>query len=83
MLRVTVVLVLVFLALLVARVLRMWLATLLTRRRVPSVEGEMVRDPICGVWIDRRLAIPAKASPRPVSVCSEECLRALERKAVP
>ncbi len=41
-------------------------------------EGEMVRDPVCGIWIDRRLALTARRGEETVSVCSEECLRQLE-----
>jgi hypothetical protein len=38
-----------------------------------AIEGEMVRDPICGTWIDRRLALAAKSSGEWIPVCSEEC----------
>ncbi len=41
-------------------------------------EGEMVRDPVCGTWIDRRLALAGRRDGETVSVCSEECRRQLE-----
>lgn len=43
-----------------------------------AVESEMVRDPICGTWIDRRLAVSGRRRGETVAVCSEKCLRALE-----
>jgi len=48
-------------------------------RSVPRPhEAEMVRDPICGTWIDRRLALMGRRGGETVSVCSEKCLRELE-----
>ena len=41
-------------------------------------EEEMVRDPVCGTWIDRRLALNGRRGAETVAVCSEKCLRALE-----
>jgi len=82
MIRVAIFLVLLFLAFLAARVVRLlWAAVLSRSRKARTVEGEMVRDPICGVWIDRRLAIVAGAGAGAVQVCSENCRRALEKKA--
>ncbi len=46
--------------------------------RPPVREGDMVRDPICGTWIDRRLALPARRDGETISVCSETCRRSLE-----
>ena len=43
-----------------------------------TLEGEMVRDPVCGTWIDRKLAVTARRGSETVSVCSEACLRRLE-----
>ena len=49
------------------------------RRPAQSVrEGDMVRDPVCGTWIDRRLALPARRGAETVSVCSDQCRRSLE-----
>ena len=84
MLKVAVFLLLLFLALLALRALRLFLATLLgTGPSRPSssgaIEGEMVRDPVCGVWIDRRLAVSAGSGSRAVPVCSEACRQAAER----
>ncbi|HEU5248714.1 MAG TPA: hypothetical protein VFW15_01890 [Thermoanaerobaculia bacterium] len=70
---------LLFLILGLARMVRLWLAG---RRRgrdfARPVEGEMVRDPVCGTWIDRRVALSAGRSGDAVPVCSEKCRRALE-----
>jgi YHS domain-containing protein len=41
-------------------------------------EEEMVRDPVCGTWIDRRLALSARRAGQTVEVCSEQCRRSLE-----
>ncbi len=38
----------------------------------------MARDPICGAWFDRRLAVGARIGSGTVEVCSEECRRRLE-----
>lgn len=46
-------------------------------------EGEMVRDPVCGTWIDRRLGLPARREGRTVPVCSEKCRAALEALPAP
>lgn len=83
MIRVVLVLALLFLALLVARALRAFWVSLLQGRRRRIVEREMVRDPVCGVWIDRKLAVPATARSGAVPVCSEACRDALEKKAAP
>lgn len=41
-------------------------------------EGEMVRDPVCGTWIDRGLALTVRRGGETVAVCSEKCRKALE-----
>ncbi len=41
-------------------------------------EGEMVRDPVCGTWIDRNLAVLGRKGGEAVPVCSDECRKALE-----
>ena len=75
----------VFLLLTVLRGLRIFLRAFLqsTRRPVPRAEAareaEMVRDPVCGTWLDRALALTGRKEGRAVPVCSEECRRALER----
>ena len=83
MLRVTVFLLLLFLILLLLRVLRQLLAFFFAPRARGStppreVAGEMVRDPICGTWIDRRLALSAGRGRAAVAVCSEKCRDAVE-----
>ena len=47
-------------------------------RRGGTREGEMVRDPVCGTWVDRRLALTGRRGNETVAVCSEACLRRLE-----
>jgi len=84
MLRFAVVLVLVFLALAALRLLRVFAASLFGGAgpragvRRGEREGEMVRDPMCGTWIDRRLALTVRRGENAVSVCSEKCRRLLE-----
>ncbi len=83
MLKVTLFLVLLFAVLFVLRALRLFLASLFGRPRRrsaagPPIEGEMVRDPVCGVWIDRRLALSAATGVAAVPVCSEACRLAAE-----
>ncbi len=76
-----------FLLLTVLRGLRIFLRAFLNDAsrpaggtRVPAArEAEMVRDPVCGTWIDRSIAVPGRQGGRVVPVCSEECRRALER----
>ena len=80
MLKVVLFLVLLFAVLLILRAVRLFLAALLRparRRRNPPVpvEGDMVKDPVCGVWIDRRLSLPAGTGD--AAVCSEACRREL------
>ena len=53
------------------------------RASSPPLEGDMVRDPVCGKWIDRRLALPARQGGETISVCSEGCRRSLEAAAAP
>jgi YHS domain-containing protein len=71
---------LVFLFLGLLRVARFLLAAPRAARRSSrhAVESEMVRDPVCGTWIDRRLAVSGRRGGEAVAVCSEKCLRALE-----
>jgi hypothetical protein len=72
---------LLFAALYVLRALRVSLSLWLRNRRprAPAPrEGEMARDPVCGAWFDRRLAVTGKRDGEPVEVCSEGCRRRLE-----
>jgi YHS domain-containing protein len=41
-------------------------------------EAEMIRDPVCGTWIDRGLALTARRGGETVAVCSEKCRNLLE-----
>ncbi|HKD18972.1 MAG TPA: hypothetical protein VKG23_14055 [Thermoanaerobaculia bacterium] len=85
MIRVALFLFVVFMLLTVIRGLRIFLRAFLesTRRPTPRAEAareaEMVRDPVCGTWLDRGLALTGEKEGRAVSVCSEECRRELER----
>ena len=81
MARIALFLFLLFAALLVLRALRIFLerwARGATRR--PAVDGELVKDPICGAWIDRRLAIAGRRGGEWHPVCSENCRRTLEAR---
>ncbi len=82
MARLVLVLILVFLALAVLRALRAVLAAWMrggrpTARPLPK-EGQMARDPICGVWFDRSLAVAGRLGDERIEVCSEACRRRLE-----
>jgi len=48
------------------------------RRRPAPREEEMVRDPVCGTWIDRKLALSVQRGGETIAVCSPECRRSLE-----
>jgi hypothetical protein len=48
------------------------------RSSARPIEAEMVRDPVCGTWIDRRLAVAGRRGAETVPVCSEQCRRRLE-----
>ncbi|HEY3204426.1 MAG TPA: hypothetical protein VGL03_12280 [Thermoanaerobaculia bacterium] len=87
MVRVVLLLFAVFLFLVVLRGLRIFLAAVLGRpgsragvRPGGTREEEMVRDPVCGTWIDRRLALSGRRGEEIVAVCSPECRKALEAK---
>jgi hypothetical protein len=72
-------LVLFFFLLAVLRVARLLMnAGSMRKGSSRRVESEMVRDPVCGTWIDRRLALSGTRAGQPVPVCSEKCRRALE-----
>ena len=78
MARIALLIFLVFAVLLVLRVLRVFASGAFPRsgagKPPGAIEGEeMVRDPICGTWIDRRLALAAKSAGEWVPVCSEKC----------
>ena len=84
MLRVALFLFAVLAVLTVLRILRVLTAALFPhspRRdmRPHAIEGEMVRDPVCGTWIDRRLALAARSGDEWVPVCSDQCRQRLEK----
>jgi hypothetical protein len=87
MLRIVLLVFALFLFLTVLRGLRIFLAAILRRpaqgggaRRGPTREEEMVRDPVCGTWVDRRLALSGRSGGEIVPVCSEKCLKLLETR---
>lgn len=82
MIRFAFALALLFLLLGLLRVVRFLLAPprVAGRSNRRAVESEMVRDPVCGTWIDRRLSVSGRRSGEVVAVCSEKCLRALESR---
>jgi hypothetical protein len=87
MARLVLLLFVVFLLLTVLRGLRVFLRAYLRDSSRPAGRGsvrstreaEMVRDPVCGTWIDRGIALVGRRGGEEVRVCSEECRRALER----
>ena len=77
--RVAIFVLLFFALLLVLRLLRVFLAPRLRGPRAGhTVEGEMVRDPVCGTWVDRRLALAGRRGDEWFPVCSEKCRQLLE-----
>ena len=82
--RVVLYLFLLFLFLTVLRGLRIFLAAVFrapgqrAARPGGTREAEMVRDPVCGTWIDRGLAVLVRRGAETVPVCSDECRRRLE-----
>jgi YHS domain-containing protein len=78
MARVAIFLFLFFAALLVLRLIRVFLAARLRGASRPTVEGEMVRDPVCGTWVDRRIALAGRKGGEWFPVCSEKCRQSLE-----
>jgi hypothetical protein len=81
MARAVLLLALLFAALFVLRALKVsfsrWLQSGRPKPPAPR-EGEMARDPVCGAWFDRRLAVTGRRDGEPVEVCSEGCRRRLE-----
>lgn len=79
MIRFALVVVAVFVFLGILKVLRLFLAGAAPgKRRAVAPEGEMIRDPVCGTWIDRRLAVFGRRGDETVPVCSDNCRRRLE-----
>ena len=74
----------VFFVLLAWRALRLAIAAFFRpaspARRPPPVEGELIRDPICGAWVDRRVALSGVRGGKTVSVCSDRCRALLEKE---
>ena len=80
MARIAIFLFLLFAILLALRLIGSLLRSLSSRGRAagPMVNGEMVRDPVCGTWIDRRLAMAGRSGSEWLPVCSEKCRLQLE-----
>ena len=49
-----------------------------SKSSVRTPEAELVKDPVCGTWIDRRIALSGRSGGEAVAVCSEKCRRLLE-----
>ena len=43
---------------------------------IKTFKREVLRDPQCGTYVDRELAVPAESSEGTLYFCSEECRRA-------
>ncbi len=80
MARVALFIVILFVILLALRMLRHLFAALARRTGRFPVDGEMVRDPVCGTWIDRRLALAGRRGQEWLPVCSEKCKSRLESR---
>lgn len=81
MIRFALLVVAIFLVLGVAKLVRLFLfgGSGAARRKAPGApEAEMIRDPVCGTWIDRRLAVLGRRGGETVAVCSDGCRRRLE-----
>lgn len=81
MTRLALLVVAVFLFFALLRVLRFFLVGASRARRGSAAaprEAEMIRDPVCGTWIDRRLAVFGRRDGESVPVCSDNCRRRLE-----
>jgi len=79
--RVAILVAAVFLFFGILKVLRLFFAggSAAKRRRARGApEAEMIRDPVCGTWIDRRLAVFGRRGNETVPVCSDGCRRRLE-----
>jgi hypothetical protein len=68
----------------VLRGLRIFFRAVFQRPEAPGSAGgvrqaEMVRDPVCGRWIDRGLATLVRRGGETVPVCSPECGAALAK----
>ena len=81
MIRFALVLVAVFILLGIVKALRLIFGggSAAARRKTRGApEAEMIRDPVCGTWIDRRLAVFGRRGGETVPVCSDTCRRTLE-----
>ena len=81
MIRLALVVAAVFLFFGILKVIRLFLAggSAAKRRGARGApEAEMIRDPVCGTWIDRRLAVFGRRGNETVPVCSDGCRRRLE-----
>jgi len=80
--RAVLILLLVFLVLMILRALRQLVSAWASRsgiaRRSAPKEAQMLRDPVCGAWFDRRLAVSVRRGNQTVEVCSDGCRRRLE-----
>jgi YHS domain-containing protein len=76
--RVAAIVVLAFVFLALLRIARVSFERRRRRKADRGAAAELVRDPVCGTWIDQRLALSGRRAGETVSVCSENCRRRLE-----
>lgn len=78
MIRFAVLVVLLFLFLGLLRIARPLFEKWRSKSAAGPSEADLVRDPVCGTWIDRRIALSGQSGGEAVPVCSEKCRRLLE-----
>ena len=49
------------------------------RRRVPKANVPLVRDPVCGTYLQASRALTTRSGAKVYYFCSEECQRAFDR----
>ena len=49
----------------------------------PTISGQMVKDPQCGMYVDVNLAVPARIEGQDLHFCSADCRDGFMNKAGP
>jgi YHS domain-containing protein len=49
----------------------------------PELRGAMVKDPVCGTWVDPRIALALPSGKETIHFCSEECRKAYSEQHPP
>ena len=73
MIRFAVLVAVLFLLLGIVRLARPWFRSWRSKSSGRAFQAELVRDPVCGTWIDRRVALFGRRRGEVVPVCSEKC----------